>query len=139
LHVNHNADTNSLLKTAKTGLNSDKQAATLTQATVNTITLDSYARDNNHKRIHILKLDIQGSELSALKGASELLHSGRIDIIFCEAYFIQQYSDQPLFFEIATYLSQFEYHLQDFYNPYYGNGSLAWCDALFIRKGLNKA
>ncbi|MEJ7822778.1 MAG: hypothetical protein WKF85_10680, partial [Chitinophagaceae bacterium] len=64
------------------------------------------------------------------------LREGRIDLIFTESYFIQQYQDQPLFFEIAAYLLSFGYVLQDIYNPIYGKGRLAWCDAMFIRENI---
>ena len=86
--------------------------------------------------INILKLDIQGYELKALKGAEDLLRSKKIDLIYTEAYFIQQYHDQPLFPEIAMYLSKFGYQLQDIYNPIYGNDKIAWCDAIFMRDDL---
>jgi hypothetical protein len=103
--------------------------------TTTTISLNDYYK-KYPDRINILKLDIQGSELSALKGASDLLAGQLIDIIFTETYFIQQYKEQPLFHEIAAYLHGFEYQLQDLYNPYYGNGKIAWCDSLFIRNRL---
>jgi predicted amidohydrolase len=37
-------------------------------------TIDKYAIANNHNKIHILKVDIQGSELTALKGAEVLVY-----------------------------------------------------------------
>jgi len=37
-----------------------------------------------------------------------------------------------LFYDIATYLDSNGYSLQDIYSPFYGNGSLAWCDAIFL-------
>lgn len=92
--------------------------------------------ENNLNHIHILKLDIQGSELNALKGAEKLLIEKKIDLVYTEAYFVQQYVDQPLFPEIAMYLLNRGYQLQDIYNPIYGKGKLAWCDAVFVRDNL---
>jgi FkbM family methyltransferase len=136
LNINFSADTSSLLLSKKTGLNSDKQVETVRQENVPVITIDEYAAANKHDHIHILKLDIQGSELNALKGAENLLTKNAIDAIFTEAYFIQQYEKQPLFHEIVSFLFTFDYELQDIYHPLYGKGKLAWCDALFVKKNL---
>lgn len=136
LNVNKSIDTSSFLSSQKTGLNSDSQVQTETIVTVPVTTLDTYAKSNNHVKVHLLKLDIQGSELNALKGAENLLRENKIDFIFCETYFIQQYLMQPSFFDISNYLLSFGYVLQDIYNPIYGHGKLAWCDVLFVNKNL---
>lgn len=44
-------------------------------------TIDQYSNANNIDRIHFLKLDIEGHELNALKGATKLLSQKRIDFI----------------------------------------------------------
>ncbi|MEJ7820859.1 MAG: FkbM family methyltransferase, partial [Chitinophagaceae bacterium] len=108
-NVNKSIDTNSLLSSKKTGLNSDKQVETMQQVNVNVTTIGDYAIKHEHSMIHVCKIDIQGNELKALKGAELLLREGRIDLVFTEAYFLQQYQDQPLFFEIAAYLLSFGY------------------------------
>jgi len=135
-YVNTSIDTSSFLPSKLTGLNSDPQVKTREQITVPIKTIEDSLKENNLQHIHILKLDIQGSELNALKGASQLLKNKKIDLIYTEAYFIQQYVDQPLFPEIALYLLNYGYQLQDIYNPIYGKGKLAWCDAVFVREGL---
>ena len=136
LNVNKSIDTSSFLSSQKTGLNSDSQVQTETIVRVPVTTLETYSKSNNHEKIHLLKLDIQGSELNALKGAEILLRENRIDFIFCETYFIQQYLMQPSFFDISNYLLSFGYVLQDIYNPIYGHGKMAWCDVLFVNKNL---
>jgi FkbM family methyltransferase len=132
-NINKSVDTSSFLTSQKTGLNCDAQVETVSQIKVPVTTIDKYSAYQLHERINILKLDIQGSELNALKGAENLLKNKRIDMIFCETYFVQQYAEQPLFLEIASYLLQYDYILQDIYHPIYGNGKLAWCDSMFIR------
>lgn len=135
-YVNKSIDTSSFLPSQKTGLNSDAQVKNTEQLTVPVKTIEESCAEKNIAHIHILKLDIQGSELKALKGAAKLLKEKRIDVIYTEAYFIQQYVDQPSFAEIALYLSSFGYQLQDIYNPIYGKGKIAWCDAIFVRGDL---
>jgi FkbM family methyltransferase len=130
--VNQNADTNSLLQPKKMGLSSDKEVENRNQIEVDVWTIDNFCINNGIKKIDILKLDIQGGELAALRGAEEMLSEKNIRLIYTEAYFRQQYVDQPLFYDIAKYLEQFGYHLQDIYTPIYGKGSIAWCDAIFL-------
>jgi FkbM family methyltransferase len=130
--VNYNADTNSLLEPQKTGLSSDKQVENKNEIEVEVWTIDDFCYKNGIKKIDILKLDIQGGELAALKGAEKMLKEKSVKLIYTEAYFVQQYVDQPLLYDIANYLKQFDYHIQDIYSPIYGKGSLAWCDAIFL-------
>jgi len=136
LNVNHSIDTSSLLTSVNTGLNSDKQVKTVDRISIDMNTIDHYMSQLHIKHIHILKLDIQGSELNALIGAQKTLLAKKIDFIFTEAYFIQQYQNQPLFHQIVDLLLKYGYVLQDIYNPIYGNSKLAWCDALFVRSDL---
>lgn len=131
--VNAKVDTNSLLAPQKTGLSSDKHCENVKNINVKVDTIDNYCQQNNIDKIEILKLDIQGGEIGALKGAAEALEDGKIELIYTEAYFIQQYKDQPRFHDLCTYLFNFGFKLQDIYNPIYGNNCLAWCDAIFIK------
>lgn len=131
-YVNNNADTNSLLQSKKMGLSSDSQVANKTSINVDVITLDSFCEQHQINTIDILKMDIQGAELSALKGAANMMAQKKIRLIYTETYFRQQYINQPLFQDIALWLQQYDYFVQDLYNPIYGNGSLAWCDAIFL-------
>jgi hypothetical protein len=125
-------DTNSLLKSAKIGLSSDEQVRNIGQISIQTNTLDNFCKEHQIEFVDILKMDIQGSELSALKGASTLLKEKRIKMIYTETYFKKQYENQPLFYEIAAYLETFGYHVKDFYAPIYGKGSIIWCDVIFM-------
>jgi FkbM family methyltransferase len=135
-YVNKSLDTSSFLPSQKTGLNSDAQVKTVREIKVVVTTIEEIVVRENVSHIHILKLDIQGSELKALKGAASLLANQKIDIIYTEAYFIQQYKEQPLFYDIADFLKVHGYVLQDIYNPIYGQNKLAWCDAVFVRNNF---
>ena len=135
-YINKSLDTSSTLPSKLTGLNSDAQVKTLNKITVPCQTIDETFYKNKLSVINILKLDIQGGELKALQGAERILKNKKVDVIYTEAYFIQQYVDQPLFYNIAEYLLQLGYVLQDIYNPIYGKNKIAWCDAVFIRKEI---
>lgn len=132
MFVNYNVDTNSLLKPMVTGLSSDKSAKNINSIDITTITIEQYCIKNKIEKIDILKMDIQGGEYAALQGGVNLINEKKIRLIYTESYFIRQYEKQPLFYEIAGFLNEKHYNLQDIYTPIYGHGSLAWCDAIFL-------
>lgn len=133
-NVNKKTDTNSLLKSKKIGIASDKSCETVGQIEVPTNTLDNYCKQNHISQIDILKLDVQGFEVEVLKGASGLLSGSAVKMIFVEMFFEEQYENQALFFNIAAYLYQYGFVVQDFYDPYYSGTNMVWCDAIFINK-----
>lgn len=96
--------------------------------------LDEYAMDQGIECVHVLKLDIQGNELEALKGASNFLTAGTITLIYCEVLFVEIYEGASDFFEIWRYLRRFGYSLFDLYG--FGrspvNRQLTYADALFV-------
>jgi FkbM family methyltransferase len=133
-YVNENVDTNSLLKPKETGLSSDKQVQNKKQIIVEATTLDLFCSMNGISSIDVLKMDIQGGELNALNGAKKLLKEQKVDIIYSETYFLQQYEKQPLFHDISKFLVDYHYELKDIYSPIYGKGNLAWGDVIFVLK-----
>lgn len=135
-YVNKNVDTNSLLKPQNTGLSSDKQVENLSRIEVETITLDDFCGAHKIDTIDILKMDIQGGEFNALRGAQSLLKDRRVSLVYSEAYFIEQYEQQPLFHDISKLLFQYGYVLQDIYNPIYGKGNIAWADVVFVKRDI---
>ncbi|PZW39835.1 FkbM family methyltransferase [Humitalea rosea] len=92
--------------------------------------------------IDFLKLDIQGAELMALKGAEACLT--RTALVHCEVEFAPIYAGQPLFHEVAAYLAARGFILIDLleqarysYQPESRRASmdrLIWADALFFRE-----
>ncbi len=48
---------------------------------VESTTIDTIMRQKSIKKIHFLKLDVEGNELSVLKGAKETIQSDKIDFI----------------------------------------------------------
>lgn len=51
---------------------------------VPTVSLDRVCREEGIERIHVLTMDVEGSELPALQGARRMLADGRIDVIVVE-------------------------------------------------------
>lgn len=131
-YENVNMDTNSTYEPDKMGLSSDQQVKNLSVSSIHVTTLDEFSLKHSIQRIDILKMDIQGGELNALKGASNLLRNQAIGLIFMETYFREQYKQQPLFHDVSKFLHDYGYYVQDFYEPIYGKRSLAWCDVIFM-------
>ncbi|MDE2105531.1 MAG: FkbM family methyltransferase [Patescibacteria group bacterium] len=74
---------------------------------VDSITVDEIAQKYNIDTIRYLKLDIEGAEPLAIKGASRLLSEHRIDFIMVESSFCA--SDAKRSLEAASMLRQFGY------------------------------
>ncbi len=73
-------------------------------------TLDNFCEQNNIKHIHFLKLDVEGHELSVLKGAKNMIDSGNIDFI--------QFEFGGCNIDSRTYFQDFFYLLSPKYNLY---------------------
>jgi FkbM family methyltransferase len=136
-YLNASSDTNSLLEPVTIGASSDKSCRNIGTHKVETSTLNKYCAGHRIQAIDILKMDTQGSELSILKGADELLKGQHIKLIYTEAYFKPQYKDQPLLYDIANYLKDFGYFLEGIYDPYYNERLMLWCDAIFLPVTVN--
>ena len=132
LNINKSIDTNSFLESIEMGANSDKGCVSVGRMLVETNTLDNYCSKNNINAIDILKIDVQGSEMEVLRGAVDMLNNGRIKLIYIETYFKQQYLNQPLFHDISKLLYDYNFLLNDVYDPYFSNNTMIWCDSIFI-------
>lgn len=106
---------------------------------VGSVELESVKLDDIElKSCDFMKLDIQGGELSVLKGAEQLLKQNiGLEI---EVEFIPVYCEQPLFGDIAEYLKGQNYIFMDFVNlirwergAYSGYGQCVYGDALFLK------
>lgn len=114
--------------------------------TVKVVPLDEYCYNQCISHIFLLKLDLQGGELSALRGATRLLNAGNISIIYVESVFIQKYASQPLFHELWSFLSSYGYRLHSLHDIKVGSydsspnlfrsSQYNQCDALFVSRDL---
>lgn len=81
----------------------------------------------------ILKLDLQGYELEALKGCGPLLHYLRI--ITTEIEFVPIYERQPLFGEIDRFMQENGFYLFNFYDLWtLKDGQIETGDAIYLNK-----
>lgn len=71
---------------------------------VECIKLCDFIRKNSIDEIDLLWMDIQGSELNALKSAENYID--KIKFIYTEVEFLEIYKDQPLFKDIDNFLKE---------------------------------
>lgn len=78
--------------------------------TIKLATIDKYCEHNNISHIDFLKLDIEGHELNALKGARQMIDNKNIDFI--------QFEFGGCNIDSRTYFQDFYYLLKDKYRIY---------------------
>jgi FkbM family methyltransferase len=84
-----------------------------------------------NREIDLLKLDLQGYELEALKGCGRLLE--RIKIITTEIEFVALYDGQPLFGDIDVFLRAHGFRMLNLYELYtHPDGQLTAGDAVYL-------
>jgi FkbM family methyltransferase len=132
-HVNNLHATSSLFPRNKGKRYFPAESKEVEQITVRTNTLDNYAAEHGIDRIDILKMDIQGSEVLALKGAERLLREKRIDMIASEMFFVPHYEGAATALAQMSFLDGLGYslfHLDDLIIA--PNGQLRYADGLFV-------
>ena len=95
--------------------------------------LDIWAEQNNIDSVELMKFDIQGGELKALRGAASLLENSTV-AVYTEVWFNETYEQGAMFGEIDTLLHDLGFVLYDLYQPKYGPGNvIMWANALYIK------
>jgi len=106
---------------------------------VKTIALGPYCNANKIQKVNLLKLDIQGGEIYALKGAVEILKRKKVDVLLTEVLFVELYEGGAVFFELSAFLAQYGYTLYNLYDLHRAEGGqLTWGDGIFISQDYRK-
>jgi len=111
----------------------DAHTAPLKKVDVPCVTLDDWFADSGLEQVDVLKLDLQGFELEALRGAANMLAAG-VGCIFLEVHFVPFYEGSALFADIDTLLRNAGYRLQNLYNiaTHLPEGQIGSADALYV-------
>lgn len=70
------------------------------------VRLDEWTRRAGIDRVDLLKVDVQGLELAVLRGAAELLRSGGVQAVVCEAQLVREYDGACTFSEIDLFFRE---------------------------------
>lgn len=126
--------TSLLTPTARPGQANYAGAQIKEKITVPVVTIDDWSRQNGIPGIELMKFDIQGYELHALKGAVETLKSSTA-VIYSEVWFNPAYQGSALLSDIDLFLRDHQFVLYDIYKPSYKRtGVLHWANAIFIHE-----
>ena len=107
-------------------------ASVTSQEEVEITTIDEWAQANGSPALHLMKFDIQGAELKALKGAVQTLATSTL-LVYTEIWFNAGYEGGALYGEIDAFLHEHGFVLYDFYKPKYdAQGLLTWANAIFL-------
>jgi len=104
---------------------------------VDVLTVDDFCQNNEVSYINLLKTDTEGYELEVLKGASEMMKQNKIQFVYVEIFFNENYVGQSSFGDIYNFLLENGFELVRFYDVLYtGEGLASKTDALFFNKNF---
>ena len=132
MHVSAKDDSSSLLPISM--LQSEIFPGTNEMSTINVrvAPLDSVVSEEEIIGPAMLKLDVQGFELDALRGCESLL--SKFDWVYCECSFMELYSGQKLAADVIDWLSRRNFRIKGVFNPTYDrHGRAVQADFLFRR------
>lgn len=106
---------------------------TANQRTVPIVTIDQLLNDQKLSMPQLVKLDIQGYELEALKGATQLF--GQVEVFILEVSLFAFLPGQPIFDQVIAFMRDRSYLVYDF--PGFSrrplDRALGQCDVCFVR------
>jgi len=100
--------------------------------------LDEFCLIENISAIDLLKIDVEGNELSVLKGTSGMIKRNAIRAIFLECDFNKDDKQHSYFIDIFDFLREEDFCFHGLfdvvrYSPSYGIG---FCNALFLNRSV---
>ncbi len=96
--------------------------------------LDDWFDRSNLKGVDVIKLDLQGYELEALRGAERILRQG-VACVYIEVNFVPFYEGSATFGEIDSFMRSRGYKLFNLYNlcTHLPGGHIGSGDALYVQ------
>jgi FkbM family methyltransferase len=130
MNVSHRQDSSSLLPITDRQTTVFPGTHGVGTESVTVVTLDSAIADGVITAPALLKLDVQGFELEALKGAKRVLR--RCDYVYVEVSFVELYKGQALAPEVTAFLEEEGFEVAGVHNlEHDSDGDKVQCDMLF--------
>jgi len=130
IHVSNHDDSSSLLPIAEMQTELFPGTEEIETRTINVTPLEEILSEEKIITPALLKLDVQGFELLALKGCSTLLH--KFHNVYVECSFVELYAGQSFADEVISFLSGQKFRLVGVYNMCYDKrGKAIQADFLF--------
>jgi FkbM family methyltransferase len=103
----------------------------LEQIEVDVTTIDEYCRQNGVLQVDCIKLDLQGYDYLALKGAKDTLQTTQVVLV--EVWFKEIYQGARGFLDIHNLMATHGFSLYSLCGIHYGEqDELIWADAIFV-------
>jgi FkbM family methyltransferase len=132
MHVSRHDDSSSLLPITATQQEIFRGTDEVRTETVRTAPLSEFLECGSIQQPALLKVDVQGYELEALRACGDLLD--RFDYIYAEASFVELYEGQVLADDLVTWLHERGYETVGSYGSSSdAQGRSIQTDMLFIR------
>ncbi|MCP5149643.1 MAG: FkbM family methyltransferase [Chromatiales bacterium] len=94
------------------------------------VSLDELSKTFTERRISLLKIDVEGSELDVLAGAQELLSGSLVDVVYVEVGMSAGSTQQCYYRDVEDALARHQYRIFGLYEPMY-----EWTeDSPFLRR-----
>ncbi|HHJ35208.1 MAG TPA: FkbM family methyltransferase [Gammaproteobacteria bacterium] len=130
IHVSNRDDSSSLLPIGEGQVKLFPETAAKETRTVQVVPLKQVLAESEILFPALLKIDVQGYELSTLYGCSSLLHKFRY--VYVECSFVELYMGQSLADEVIKFLFEHSFKLDGVYNIHYDkSGRAIQADLLF--------
>jgi FkbM family methyltransferase len=135
LKINASRPCNSLLNTSKLIPQSlINLFETVEELEVELTTIDDYCHYNQIEQIDCIKLDLQGYDYLALRGADKTLINTKVVIV--EVWFKELYLGAHNFSDILAFMTVKGFVLYTLCGIHYGEANeLIWADAIFVKSG----
>ena len=133
IHISKKEDSSSILSIGK--LQSDLFPGTEEshEATIKVDRLDSFINKSHIQSPALLKLDVQGFELQALRGCENFFED--IDYIYCECSFMSLYKNQSLVTDVVEFLISKDFKISGVFNMQSdSDGKNIQADFFFVKK-----
>ena len=137
LHITRSAGNTSLLRPSEQLRQIDPEGSDIRDnKQVELISIDEWAQQNGNPAIQLMKFDIQGYEVNALRGAVRVLQESTL-MVYSEIWFNTPYDGGALVGDIDSFLRQQGFYLFDIYKPKYDrSGRIMWANAIFLSEKL---
>lgn len=127
-----NDATNSLLELTDR-VYTEGEIRQLGRVSVDVSTLDDHLDECGIRDVDILKTDLQGGDLTALRGARRRLSEGRVRLLMLELLFVPLYAGQGYAWEVCSQLDTWGYRLFGVFDVRSSpDGQIKWGDGLFL-------
>ena len=100
-------------------------------------TVDKFCSENGVRRIDLLKIDAEGFDLEVLRGAADVLSSGRVSFVLAEVGFNRDDQRHVLFDEVRDFLADRGFRLYGIYDQqleWSGENRIRYANACFLRE-----